>query len=265
MKKTLIAILMAMLVLPAIALTARAEDDSNNMMPTLYTQEITSESTLISEPEEEKIPNPGEIKNFTRIKKVGNALYGIRRVNSMINNSREQRLDNNSRQGSLLTDKQREVNHDNLVNNATEEKILSLEDVRYFTKIRKIGTSLYGIRMNIQGATVISADAIACVKTAMIKKDRAVLDAFDAYISTTLDSMATRSSAQLDALDITVNADRAKAMNAAIIANKKAKEEASRLRNQSVKTANDTYKTDLKSCRVNIGDDLDTSVVDSSL
>ncbi|MFA6306766.1 MAG: hypothetical protein WCV70_03940 [Patescibacteria group bacterium] len=220
MKKVLVILTMAMLVLPFAAMPTKAED--------------TAEAVTISA-QEEKISTPAEIKNFTKIRKMGEALYGYRMIKTMIAK--------------------------------LEEKIPNLAEIKNFTKIRKMGNSLYGYKkMNdVISSTEISAEAIACVQAALIKKDNAVISALDAYTAAIKTAMETRKNAYVAALAISDKQERTKAMVNAFTAYRKAKNEAKDKYKESVKTVFDAYKTDLKSCKVEMGQDLNTSEADSDL
>lgn len=220
MKKVIVILTMAMLALPFAAMPAKAED--------------TTEAVTISA-QEEKIPNPAEIKNFTKIRKMGEALYGHRMIRNMIAK--------------------------------LEEKIPNLGEIKNFANIRKIGNSLYGYKkMNqVISFTEISAEAVACVQAALTKKDNAVISALDAYNAAVKAAMETRKNAYIAALAISDKQERAKAMVNAFTAFKKAKTEAKDKYKESIKSVFDAYRLDLKGCKVEMGQDLNTSEADTDL
>ncbi|MBI4779284.1 hypothetical protein HY797_02430, partial [Candidatus Falkowbacteria bacterium] len=78
-------------------------------------------------------------------------------------------------------------------------------------------------------------------------------------------AMETRKNAYVAALAISDRQERAKAMANAFTAYKKAKNEAKDKHKESVKSALTAYKSDLKNCKVEMGQDLDTSEADTDL
>jgi|GEM_PF-5131984 len=251
MKKTLIAILMAIILVPGLALSVRAEVEETNVEATVTIQATESQDS--EEVEEQRIPSPESMKNFKQIRRVGNALYGVPK------NS------NNEDRPGMKPNKEEKTEMKNV--SGAEEKILSLDDVQYFTKIRKVGNALYGVRITAKAgsSTTLTAEAKACLKTALTKKDSAIITAFDTYTASAKLAMQTRMTAISTALDISNNAERVKAMNSAIQAHKKARDEANRLHRSSVKQASETYRTELKACRVSATQGLDTTELDSAL
>lgn len=258
---------MISLALPAFVFTAQAEESEATNEVYTTQMEVTTEVEAVDELQEERIPNPESIKNYRQIRKDGTALYGIP-VNRMNNNNRptQDKARPNNESDNKKTKVKNETKNE-AKDEAELEKILTLDDVKYFTKIRKIGTSLFGIRINSTATnnSTLSAEAITCVKTALTTKQSAITSAYDSYTSSIKTAMTTRMSAQLTALDITNNTERIKAMKLALTTNKKAREDAMKLHKTSVKKANNDYKTALKACRVSLTPELDSSDIDSAL
>lgn len=138
----------------------------------------------------EKISHPSELRNFTKIIKKDKSLWGIR----LKKEEKEERKEKKE-------EKREEKKNDD---NQTLEKISSLSDVKYFTKIRKIGTSLWGIRKEakVNAVNKIEAAAIPCVKEAIDTKDaslKTVFSAFSARVTTALDARNVCQKSALDA------------------------------------------------------------------
>jgi hypothetical protein len=191
----------------------------------------TSENTS-----EEKIPSPEHIKLYKNIRKVDKSLYGIR-----IKSSNDTK--------------------------PNEEKILSLEDVKYFSHIRKVGESLYGIRIDAKAAPVqLTAETLACAKTALGKREDAAIIAYDTYATSIKEALAKRKTDQMAAMEIIDQSARRKALAKALIDFNKARELAVKNRHESIKKAAETFRLETKTCKANIiATEADTLSVDKSL
>lgn len=219
MKKIIVLLLMGALALP-FALPVLAE---------------TAPTPTLTSAQEERIASPDEIKNYTNVHKVGDALYGYRKPVQTAN--------------------------------GIEEKITSPSEIRYFSHIRKVGTALYGIRImnKIASTTPLTAEQIACVQTALEKRDTAVISARDVLNSEIKTALQARMSAFKNAIAITNPKERAAALMNASKAFKTAKTAANNKYKAAIKTVSGTFKTDVKACNAGLNQDVDTLKADSEL
>ena len=185
----------------------------------------------------EKISSPDKINLFNQIKKIGDDLFGIRKATSTI-------LKIETNKGTTTSEITKKIT---TAQKAGLEKITSLEQVKFFEKITKIGNDLFGIKK--KGANVLpamSSDTITCVSTAIDTKDTKISEALTAATSEITAAITTRGTCQKAALALASGREDAiqacnKTFQAAVkTANDKAK-----------KSQNDiwaTYKTSLKAC-----------------
>ena len=197
---------------------------------TTATQTATNATTSL-----EKILSPDKINLFDQIKKIGNNLFGIRKATSTLLKIESNKSTTTSAIMKRVTDK------------TGLEKIVSLDQVKFFEKVTKIGNDLFGVRK--KGANVLpamSADTITCVSTAIDAKDAKISEALTTATSEITAAITTRGTCQKAALALTSGREDAiQACNKTF--------------QTAVKTANDkakksqneiwtTYKTDMKAC-----------------
>lgn len=133
----------------------------------------SSSSSSTSQTELEKIPSPEHLNFYEKIKKVGDALWGIRKVEP-------EKL----------------------------EKISKPKDISFFEKVKKVGNALWGIRKKGLGR-IITSETKDCVITAIEIKDKAMGDN-NAYVAVELNkAIAARTACQKTALATTENQKKA--------------------------------------------------------
>ncbi|MBU4216934.1 hypothetical protein L6270_03845 [Candidatus Parcubacteria bacterium] len=140
----------------------------------------------------EKISHPSEIKNFGQIVKKGTALWGIRK---------------GAEGKSMASAEKKETKKEDVAGEL--EKIPNLAEMNNFKEIKKIGTSLFGIRKEakvqekkqVKEMKKVQAGAVPCVKEAINAKDAALKEAFTAYSQTILTALDARNLCQINALD----------------------------------------------------------------
>jgi len=187
-------------------------------------------SGVASAQELEKISGPEHIKEFRVMKKIGNALFGIR-------------LD---REASGVTP--------GLGYNASStepklEKISHPSQLSLFDKIKRIGTALWGIRKRVENKSVmVKPVAVQCVKDAIDKKDTSLKTAISAHGQATLTAIDARGICQKLALDKTTGSEQLESNKACI----KTFQESMKTSDSALKTSREaawkTYNTDLKAC-----------------
>lgn len=233
MKKTISLVLVFAFVFAlALQFPVLAED---NATATLTATSITATSSATTSLE--KILSPDKINLFNQIKKIGNDLFGVRKATSTILKIETNKGTTTSAIAKKITAAQK----------AGLEKIASLEQVKFFEKITKIGNDLFGIKK--KGANILptmSADTITCVSTAIDAKDTKINTALTTATSEITAAVTARGTCQKAALAL--NSGREDAIQAC-----------NKTFQNTVKTANDkakksqteiwtAYKTSLKAC-----------------
>ena len=107
---------------------------TTNPAPVQVTPQVSS--TTPTDKNIVKIPSPEYIKYFEKIKKVGNSLYGVKK--QVVAAVKQEVKDIKQ---AINTAKE-----DSKTNTANLEKITSLEQVKLFDKVTKVGNDLFGIR-----------------------------------------------------------------------------------------------------------------------
>lgn len=268
MKKTIsLVLVVAFIFALALQLPVLAEDNETATVSAVTTSAVSSESTSTPEikpepvttsvkPEPrkeerkeekkemsgmEKIPSPDKINLFTQIKKVGKDLFGIRKASSTISNIQKNDDKKASNTTNELMKKLEEAKKIGL------EKIVSLEQVKFFDKITKIGNDLFGIKK--KGAYVLpalSTEQQTCVASAIDAKDTKVSESITTNATEVAAAISTRGTCHKTALSLTSGREEAvKVCNQTFQTSIKAAAE-------KVKTAQKTtweaYRTSLKEC-----------------
>jgi hypothetical protein len=198
MKKIIIFLLMVTFFAPSLLLAEGSNEVTTSANATGSEQMLKSSL--------EKIPSPEQIKNFTNIKKEGNALFGVR----------IQQLETKI-QG--LGDKLKEALNKPAVRMATStnptpntiasstkglEKISNPKEIALFEKIKQVGTTLWGYRKATKenlGASVLTSETVTCLKTAIDKKDMAVKDSIASSSESLIKATTDRNTCQKYSLD----------------------------------------------------------------
>jgi hypothetical protein len=271
MKKTISLVLVVAFVFAlALQLPVFAEDNETNTsaaVPVLTSANIETATTSVVKPEPrkeekkemsgmERIPSPDKINLFTQIKKIGKDLFGIRKASSTIANIQK----NDDKKSDSATANVKK-NDDKKVNGATNElvkkleeakklgleKIVSLEQVKFFDKITKVGNDLFGIKK--PGTYVLpslSAEQQTCVAAAIDAKDTKISEIITANASGVTTTITARGTCHKAAISLTSGREDAiKACN-------KIFQESTKAASEKVKTAQksawETYRSSLKEC-----------------
>lgn len=192
----------------------------------------------------EKIPSPDKMNLYREIRKIGNDLFGIRKASSTTANIIKNDDKEASSTLSALDKKIQEAKKAGLT------KINSLDQVKLFDKITKIGNDLFGMKK--KGANILPAmnsDLIACVSTAIDTKDNSVNAAFATANSEMASAISARGTCQKAALALTSEREDAiKACNESFQKTSKTANEKMRKIQQESWNA---YKISLKACSAN--------------
>jgi hypothetical protein len=194
----------------------------------------------------ERILSPEHLKEFRVMKRVGDALYGIR-LNA---------VDAATSTSSPLT-----IATTTSVNQKLE-KIESPEFVHEYEQIRRIGTALWGLKKaeaNIskgedQGIgsslalATITPDMISCVSIAITAKDQAVIAEVNAAATSLTAAITARGTCQQAALQTTGN--QATALNNCVQVFKAASRQINQVAQQAQQEAWTAYTNSLKTCHV---------------
>lgn len=133
----------------------------------------------------EKIPSPEEIKNFRVMKKIGNALYGIRKTNT------------NQKPTTTPANKPTENKL---------EKIPAPAMIKLYDKIRQVGNALWGIRKQpTANSLIVTETASECVAAAIDTKDKSLIEKADTVTAELSVAISARSTCQQTAIKSTAN------------------------------------------------------------
>lgn len=189
--------------------------------PALMETEDSNEASEIANLE--KISSPEQIKDFKIMKRLGNALFGIRKM--ALN------------QAPVASSSLEKISHPGLINQ--------------FEKIKKIGTALWGIRKKAistpEISPEISLEISVCVAAAIDIKDKALMARVTAAAVELNAALSARSACQQSAL--TATSTQRQALNACVKTFQAARKTMSEASRQVQKAAWDTYKASLKNCR----------------
>lgn len=239
----------------ALQLPVLAEDNeisNTSAVPTSTTNNLEASSTpeLKPEPKQErvqelagleKIPSPDKINLFTQIKKVGKDLFGVRKASSTIANIQKNDDKKVSSATNELMKKIEEAKKKGL------EKIISLDQVKFFDKITKIGNDLFGLKKKgVYVLPALNAEQQACVASAIDAKDTKVSEAATANATAVAAAISARGTCQKEALSLVSGHEEAiKACNQTFQISVRAAAE--KVKNTQ-KTTWETYRVSLKEC-----------------
>ncbi|HBA37034.1 TPA: hypothetical protein DCZ15_04160 [Candidatus Falkowbacteria bacterium] len=165
MKKISFLIILAVFTLSFAVIAPLQAEETDQSATTAVTATATANAASVDGLE--KIPSPDQIKNFRVMKKIGNALYGVRREQSQTNSSSVNATSTkatSTNAGVNSTDK-------NL------EKIAAPAFINLYEKIRKVGNALWGIKKETpRQPLTVTADISACVIAAIDVKDKALVE-----------------------------------------------------------------------------------------
>jgi len=268
MKKTISLVLVVAFVFSlALQLPVFAEDNETEVVSTVTTSAVNSESTSATEvkadvtttsvkPEPrkeekkeekkemsgmERIPSPDKINLFTQIKKVGKDLFGIRKSSSTIANIQKNDDKKASSTTNVLVKKLEEAKKLGL------EKIVSLEQVKFFDKITKVGNDLFGIKKpGTYVLPALSTEQQTCVAAAIDAKDAKTSETITTNASEVTAAITARGICHKAAISLTSGREEAvKACNKSFQESVKAAAEKVKTTQKSTWEA---YRTSLKEC-----------------
>lgn len=227
MKKSIVSLVSCLALISLVAFPVFAEDT------------VGDTSALVIAPGEAKIPNTAEIKNFEKIRKIGNSLYGYPKLMAKIDNLKEKL-------------------------SALEEKIANPSEIKNFEKIRKVGNALYGRRKLV--ATTITTEMVPCIQVAIDKKDLALTDALTAKNSNLKAAIYLRSTDQKEAIALTDITERNAKLKAIVLAYQLSQQNILAAFRSSHQKIKNQYKDDLKACKVDVvSAELEAGEVDNAL
>lgn len=210
-------------------------------LPVLASDEVVTTTKATSSLE--KILSPEQMNMYREIRKVGNDLFGIRKASSTIANITKNDEKKAEAAKNALEKKLAEIKKAGL------EKIISLDQVKLFDKITKVGNDLFGVKK--KGALVLPAmseELISCVSSAIDAKDSGINVSFTNSATEVTTAIEVRGTCQKSALKLTSGREEAlKACNKTFQETTKASREKAQKAQQE---AWNTYKTSLKSCSV---------------
>lgn len=201
----------------------------------------STEATIKATSSLEKIPSPEKMNLYREIRKIGSDLFGIKKASSTIANITKNDDKKAEAAKNALEKKLQEVKKAGL------EKITSLDQVKLFDKITKIGNDLFGIKK--KGANVLpamDATTITCVSNAIDAKDTSINVTFTNSATDITTAIEARGTCQKSALALTSGREDALKICS------KTFQEATKVANEKARKAQQeawtTYKTSLKAC-----------------
>jgi hypothetical protein len=233
MKKTISIVLMFSFAFILVAQMPALAEDIVTTSATLTTTSIAT-STIREGKKLEKISSPGKISLFEQIKKIGNDLFGVKKMESTKASS--------TRATSTKATSTRAT--------STLEKITSLNQVKLFEQIKKIGNDLFGVKKtNTYVLPTLTADSITCVSAAIDAKDTKISAALTTAATEITSAITDRGTCQKTALSAT-----SESMSAINVCNK-AFSTANKTANDKVKAVQKeawtAYTASLKTCATN--------------
>ena len=214
----------------------------------------------------EKIANPGQMSLFTKIQKIGTALFGVRKPQ---NNQKPGQT--NASQPNAVKPNGQGANQQNTSSstNQTLEKISSPAEISLFEKIKKVGTALWGIRkenkegkgskdgkednnqkpvINQPKPVYVTPAAAQCVKDAIDKKDTAAKTSTNNHAQKVSSAIDARGTCQKATLDQTTAKAQADANKVCVDTFQKSLKEINIVMETEKKATFEAYRTDLKIC-----------------
>lgn len=255
----------------------------NKKSPASTAASVSGQAVNSSDGELEKIESPEQLKEFKVMKRIGNALYGIRI--SILNQLKKGEKTLSAQGNAPTSGSQGSVTSSNKL-----EKISSPQLISLYEKIQKIGTALWGVKKhngekrenkeynNEQGLgnnnssheidsedskkapfVKINEEMRACVSTAITTKDEAIINKLSAATESLISAIKVRGLCQIDALKTT--GDQKIAVESCASVFQGSSKEIRLIADLAQKEAWDTYHTDLQACRpaVNSSVKIDTS------
>ncbi len=206
--------------------------------PTIKVEEKKATTSL------EKISSPDQIKFFERITKIGTTLFGVKKITSTSEIAKPEV-------------KKTEINKNELEKKLADirkiglEKISSLQDLKFFEKVTKVGDDLFGIRKNTPNILpVMSTTTVECVSTVIDAKDTKIVSAINAASAEIATAITARGTCQKAVLTLET-----KEINTALNKCNQVFQEASKKANDTMKNVQKetwtAYRNSLKECSKN--------------
>lgn len=150
----------------------------------------------------EKISSPDKIKEYENIKKEGGSLWGVKK--EVAKKMKEMENEMNKK----MQETNREVGKKIAETSAEFEKIMSPDKIKEYSNIKKEGNSLWGVKKDKKNKplvkqTVITAEAVACVSSAIDAKDLAITERITVATSELKTAITARSTCQKEAIKST--------------------------------------------------------------
>ncbi len=208
-------------------------------LPVLASDEVVTTTKATSSLE--KILSPEQMNMYREIRKVGNDLFGIRKASSTIANITKNDEKKAEAAKNALEKKLAEIKKAGL------EKIISLDQVKLFDKITKVGNDLFGVKK--KGALVLPAmneELIGCVSSAIDAKDASINITFTDSATEITTAIDARGTCQKEALKL--NSGREEAVKACARTFQEATKTANEKAKRGQQEAWNTYKVSLKAC-----------------
>lgn len=224
----------------------------------IFSLVLTAGSLVLAQDLTEKIPSPNEIKNYTKITKIGNSLYGIR-IKEQANSETAIKV----AKSPLIT----------ATANLKLEKIAHPQEIALFDKIQKIGSALWGVRKNSVNQDLnsqikkeaeikpvklpevkpvrkieVKPEVAACVKTAIEDKDTALKAAITEHNQVIFTAIDARTACQKAAID-QISSEQGAANRLCLEAYQKAVVENKKTFQNHKNTNWQAYRDDLKACQ----------------
>lgn len=206
----------------------------------------------------EKILSPDQIKYYENVRKIDSSLWGKKRESNLAMDNQGSKL----RCGGIDGTRCGEVNSTS--EQAKLEKILTPDQIKYYHNIRKIDSSLWGIKKEnaekVEVKTIkterkpaikIDPEIANCVKTAIDKKDTGLKTALSAHNLAIITAIDVRTACQKAALAET-SAESQQTTNKLCASTYQSTIRDNQLTLSRAKEANwKTFTTDLKACKTN--------------
>lgn len=253
---SLLAVTFAGSMLAAVVFAEESSSNTPNQRP-MKTSDERSASVTQNTEGLEKISNPEMIRYYESIRKIGNSLWGKRRTN--ISGTAEKNRQNTEKKPASST------------NSRKLEKIKSPSEIKNYQEIRKIESSLWGIKKDSSGkkeekneeevkerkpevkksekeSVFVKPEAAQCVKTAIDKKDASLKASMSSQNVLALAAVDARNTCQKAALDKTTLSEQAQSNKSCLESYHQAVWDSLNVLKQSKENSWKTYTDDLKAC-----------------
>lgn len=250
MKKILIFSMVFSLAFATIGLAMAEEQPQAETRTIQETPNLIAPSPTASGEQLEKILSPKDITFFEKIKKIGNALFGIKKKNA----GKQAEVKKQEEPAAEVSGSAEETAENlNLIlsdsGNGGEEKIFSPNDIKLFEKIKKVGNALYGIRKKtVLKPLFIKPENAGCIKSALSVKGTSLKVTMMMRNEKVLAAHDARIACEIATLDKATAIEQYKANLECFQAEQKSRKEIDAEFNKGKKATQDTFRTDVKTC-----------------